>query len=470
MLKIYNTLSRKKENFTPISKNQVTMYVCGPTVYNDIHIGNARSVVAFDTVRRYLMYRGYQVKYVSNFTDVDDRMIDRAAEENVTVFQLADRVIKGYEHDVSQINVLPVTVRTRATQFIPQIIDFISRLIEKGYAYKSEGDVYFRTRKFQTYGELSDQSIADLVVGASEHVNLEEQSRKVDPLDFALWKGQKGDEIAWDSPFGKGRPGWHIECSVMSISELGETIDIHGGGEDLKFPHHENERAQSESLTEEPFVHYWMHNAFVTTAGDEKMSKSAGNFITLHEALKTYDANFLRFFLVQTNYRKPLQYSKDSIAQAKRNYDRIAETSRNLKAYIDGIEPTKTDKSNGSSLVEDFKKRFVEAMDDDFNIQNALTIVFEYLRWINKEVINQLSSLDELNNIQNLLIDWLGILGLSEPKTEEITDQEILDLINQRDAARESKDFKLSDELRDRLLNLGISIEDTNNGTKYTKK
>ncbi|BDR58889.1 cysteine--tRNA ligase [Xylocopilactobacillus apicola] len=466
MLKIYNTLSRTKEEFIPQSSKVVTMYVCGPTVYNYIHIGNARSVVAFDTIRRYLMYRGYEVRFVSNFTDVDDRMIERSSAEKVTVSDLAAQFIAAYEEDIEQLNVIEPTVRTRATEFIPQIVDFIAKLIQKGYAYESEGDVYFRTRKYPTYGELSDQSVADLLVGASEHVNSVEQARKEDSLDFALWKGQKQNEIAWDAPFGKGRPGWHIECSVMSIAELGDTIDIHGGGEDLMFPHHENERAQSESLTGKQFVRYWMHNAFVTTANDEKMSKSLGNFVTLRDALKENDPNFLRFFLVQTNYRKPLQYDLTSMTQAKRSYDRIIETInqlRNKPSADVGFNPRISD------LIAKFRDRFMAAMDDDFNVQNALAVIYEYLKWINKDVLTKDISTDNLKEIQQLLVDWLWVLGLEVPERLEIDDPHVLNLIEKRDAARKARDFKLSDDLRDELLALGIEIKDTPEGTKYTK-
>lgn len=466
MLKIYNTLSKKKEEFIPLKDNQVTMYVCGPTVYNYIHIGNARSAVVFDMVRRYLSYRGYQVRFVSNFTDVDDKMINRAKEEHVLVSDLANRFIKAYKEDTSALNIMSATVETRATEFIPQIVSFISKLIDKGYAYESGGDVYFHTRKFKTYGALSDQSIDNLMAGASEHVNDEEQGRKEDLLDFALWKGQKGEEIAWDAPFGKGRPGWHIECSVMSIAELGETIDIHGGGEDLKFPHHENERAQSEALTEEPFVHYWMHNAFVTVDNDEKMSKSLNNFVTLREALKTEDPNFLRFFLVQTNYRKPLQYSQSSLNSARRNYDRIMETLRSFdKVNVLGQSEIKI-----NNKVEEYKKSFIKAMDDDFNIQNALTIVFDYIRWINSEIFSHSLTKEDVKYVRQLLIDWLDILGVKEPSINEITDESVLKLIEQRNVARRGRDFQRSDELRDQLVKLGITIEDTPDGTTYTRK
>lgn len=469
MLKVYNTLTRKKEIFVPLFPPKVTMYVCGPTVYNYIHIGNARSAVAFDTIRRYLIYSGYKVRFVSNFTDVDDKMIRRAAKENISVKELADRYIGFYNDEIKKLNVMPATVRPRATSYISKIIEFIKHLINSGYAYQSGGDVYFHTRKFVSYGKLSDQSLNELMVGASEHTNELEQKRKKDPLDFALWKGRVDDEIYWNSPFGPGRPGWHIECSVMAISELGNTIDIHGGGEDLKFPHHENERAQSEAETGEKFVKYWLHNAFVTVNDDEKMSKSAGNFLTLHEALKKYEPNFLRFFLVQTNYRKPLPYGMEQIVQAQRNYQRIMNGIYNLNQAIESASKDE-ESSNIAKQIQQFEHQFKKAMDDDFNVQNALTVIFDYLKWLNKSVIGIVKNYNNLKEIKENLIIWLQILGIQELKTDEITDPEVISLINQRDAARKSKNFALSDKLRDELIQKGISIEDTSKGTKYRKK
>ena len=446
------------------------MYVCGPTVYNDIHIGNARSIVAFDTIRRYLTYRGYEVRFISNFTDVDDKMIKRADEEGISVYELANRFISRYEADTLKINVQAPTVRTRATDFIPQIVDFISKLLIKGYAYQSEGDVYFRTRKFKSYGKLSDQTISQLLVGASEHVNLVEQNRKEDLLDFALWKGQKGHEIAWDAPFGKGRPGWHIECSAMAFSELGKTIDLHGGGEDLEFPHHENERAQSESLTGQTFVRYWMHNAFVTVNNDEKMSKSLNNFVTLHQAIADQGANFMRFFLVQTNYRKPLQYSETSLAQAKRNYQRLINTMNALKELKPNDSLNEFKREEFASQVKNYREKFITAMDDDFNVQNALSVVYECLKWVNKEINRNQIDRKILVLILNLLTEWFNVFGIKEDGSNEITDEYLLDLINKRNQARQERNFKLSDQLRDQLIKLGVSIEDTLDGSKYKIK
>ncbi len=331
MLKIYNTLTRKKEEFVPINLGQVKMYVCGPTVYNYIHIGNARSAIAFDTIRRYFEFSGYTVDYVSNFTDVDDKMIKAANEQGITVPQLADKFINAFMEDTEAVNIEPATMHPRATENIPEIIEFIADLIDKGFAYESEGDVYYRARKFKHYGELSDQSIDDSEVGASRHVDSQEFEKKEDPIDFALWKAAKPDEINWDSPWGKGRPGWHIECSVMSTKYLGDTFDIHGGGQDLQFPHHENEIAQSEARTGQKFANYWMHNGFVTVGEDnEKMSKSLGNFVTVHDIIKNLDPQVLRFFMATTQYRRPIQYSPLNIADAQNNLSHIQNAFENL--------------------------------------------------------------------------------------------------------------------------------------------
>ena len=319
MIKIYNTLTRKKEEFIPIQKGHVGMYVCGPTVYNYIHIGNARSTIAFDTIRRYFEYRGYKVDFVSNFTDVDDKIIRTANELGITAPEVADRFIRAFEEDTKALNVEPATLHPRVMDHMPDILAFIQVLVEKGYAYESSGDVYYRTRKFENYGKLSDQSIDELEVGASQRTG-EEQQQKEDPLDFALWKQAKPGEISWDSPWGKGRPGWHIECSVMATKHLGETIDIHGGGQDLEFPHHENEIAQSEAKTGKKFANYWMHNGYVTIGeDDEKMSKSLGNFITVHEMIKNVDPQVLRFFMATTQYRRPIRYSETTRKEAATN-------------------------------------------------------------------------------------------------------------------------------------------------------
>ncbi|MGX7715240.1 cysteine--tRNA ligase, partial [Enterococcus faecium] len=358
--KIYNTLTRKKEEFIPIQKGRVGMYVCGPTVYNYIHIGNARSTIAFDTIRRYFEYRGYKVDFVSNFTDVDDKIIRTANELGITAPEVADRFIRAFEEDTKALNVEPATLHPRVMDHMPDILAFIQVLVEKGYAYESSGDVYYRTRKFENYGKLSDQSIDELEVGASQRTG-EEQQQKEDPLDFALWKQAKPGEISWDSPWGKGRPGWHIECSVMATKHLGETIDIHGGGQDLEFPHHENEIAQSEAKTGKKFANYWMHNGYVTIGeDDEKMSKSLGNFITVHEMIKNVDPQVLRFFMATTQYRRPIRYSETTMKEAATNLQRLKNTFDNLKFRQETASENLADDADKIALLENLEQRFIE--------------------------------------------------------------------------------------------------------------
>ena len=474
-MKIYNTLTKTKEEFQPIKSGQITMYVCGPTVYNYIHIGNARSAIAFDTIRRYFEYRGYKVNYVSNFTDVDDKMINEARAEGITVPELADRYIEAYEEDTAALNIEPATKNPRATSEIAAIISFIEKLIEKGYAYESAGDVYYRAKKFAHYGELSSKNIAELEEGASEHVNEEEQNRKEDPIDFALWKKQKQpDEIAWESPWGKGRPGWHIECSVMSTKYLGDTIDIHGGGQDLEFPHHENEIAQSEAATGKKFVHYWMHNGFVTVGADqEKMSKSLHNFVTVHEIIKEVDPQVLRFFMASVQYRRQINYSEENLKQAQTILQRFKNMLINLNYRL----------KDGTSNVEDANLReilaktetdFVTAMDDDFNVQNALTAIYDLLPVLNANIAAESVDKDALTKAQSLLTDWLGIFGIDITElikqNETQGDEEIVALIEQRDEARKNKDWAKSDQLRDQLKEMGVIIEDTPQGTRWIRE
>ena len=474
-MKIYNTLTKTKEEFQPINPGQITMYVCGPTVYNYIHIGNARSAIAFDTIRRYFEYRGYKVNYVSNFTDVDDKMINEARAEGITVPELADRYIEAYEEDTAALNIEPATKNPRATSEIAAIISFIEKLIEKGYAYESAGDVYYRAKKFAHYGELSSKNIAELEEGASEHVNEEEQNRKEDPIDFALWKKQKQpDEIAWESPWGKGRPGWHIECSVMSTKYLGDTIDIHGGGQDLEFPHHENEIAQSEAATGKKFVHYWMHNGFVTVGADqEKMSKSLHNFVTVHEILKEVDPQVLRFFMASVQYRRQINYSEENLRQAQTILQRFRNTLINLNYRL----------KDGTSNVEDANLReilakteadFVTAMDDDFNVQNALTAIYDLLPVLNANIAAESVDKEALTKAQALLTEWLGIFGIDTAElikqNETQGDDEIVALVEQRDKARKNKDWAKSDQLRDQLKEMGVIIEDTPQGTRWIRE
>ena len=469
MLTIYNTLTRKQEEFKPQTPGVVNMYVCGPTVYNYIHIGNARSAIAFDTVRRYLEFKGYKVNYVSNFTDVDDKMIKAAHEQGITVPQLADKYIQAFMEDTKAINIEPATMHPRATENIPEIIKFIQGLIDKGYAYEKDGDVYYRARKFKDYGQLSGQSIDDLEVGASEHVSDDEINKKEDPMDFALWKAAKPGEINWDSPWGKGRPGWHIECSVMSTKYLGKTIDIHGGGQDLEFPHHENEIAQSEAETGQKFVRYWMHNGFVTIGKDnEKMSKSLHNFITVHDIIKQVDPQVLRFFMATTQYRRPIQYSEDNLIDAKNNLEHIQTAFDNLtyrqKDAQDGADPVVTQK------LADFKQSFTEAMDNDINVQNGITVVYELVKFANVYAQQKAVKAAALTEMKDLISELVSIFGVKLASSDnELNDEHIQALIDERNEARKNKDFARSDQIRDELKAQGIILEDTPQGTRFKR-
>ncbi|MBM6753802.1 cysteine--tRNA ligase [Lactobacillus alvi] len=468
MLKIYNTLTRQKEAFKPITPGVVNMYVCGPTVYNYIHIGNARSVVAFDTVRRYLEFKGYQVNYVSNFTDVDDKMIKAANEQGITVPELADKYIQAFMEDTKALNVEDATMHPRATENIAEIIQVVQTLIEKGYAYEADGDVYYRARKFKRYGALSGQSLNDLEVGASEHVSQDEVDKKEDPLDFALWKAAKPGEINWESPWGPGRPGWHIECSVMSTKYLANTIDIHAGGQDLTFPHHENEIAQIEPVTGQPFVHYWMHNGFVTIGKEnEKMSKSLHNFITVHDLLKTVDGQVLRFFMATTQYRRPIQYSDEQLQDAASNLKHLQNTFTNLSYRQEdaeaGSDPAVSDQATK------FKAQFVTAMDDDINVQNGITVVYDLAKYANLYAQAKTVKQEAIDTLKNLLIQLTTVFGV-KLQTEKINDTEIEVLIEQRNQARKAKNFALSDKIRDDLKAQGIILEDTPQGTRYRKE
>lgn len=470
MLTIYNTLTRKKEEFKPLHPGVVNMYVCGPTVYNYIHIGNARSAIAFDTVRRYLEFKGYKVNYVSNFTDVDDKMIKAAHEQGITVPQLAEKYINAFMEDTTAINIEPATLHPRATENIPDIIKFVSGLIDKGYAYAKDGDVYYRARKFKHYGQLSGQSIDDLEVGASEHVSADEVDKKEDPMDFALWKAAKPGEISWDSPWGKGRPGWHIECSVMSTKYLGKTIDIHAGGQDLEFPHHENEIAQSEAENGQQFVRYWMHNGFVTIGKDnEKMSKSLHNFITVHDIIKKVDPQVLRFFMATTQYRRPIQYSEDNLVDAKNNLDHIQTAYDNL-TYREQDAQTGGDADVDAKLAE-FKQRFTDAMDDDINVQNGIAVVYELVKYANVYAQKDQVNADALAALKSTLATLMSIFGVKLTASDnQIDDDQIKQLIEERNEARKNKDFARSDQIRDDLKKQGIILEDTPQGTRYKKE
>ncbi|MDD6385923.1 cysteine--tRNA ligase [Lactobacillus equicursoris] len=474
-MKVFNTLTRQKEEFKPLVPGQVSMYVCGPTVYNYIHIGNARSAIAFDTIRRYFEYKGYQVKYVSNFTDVDDKMINEARAEGTTVPELAERYIKAFLEDTTALNIEPATLHPRATHEIPAIIDFVKTLIDKGYAYEVDGDVYYRAKKFANYGQLSDQNIDQLEEGASKHVNDEEQDRKEDPIDFALWKGQKApDEIAWDSPWGKGRPGWHIECSVMSTKYLGDTFDIHGGGQDLEFPHHENEIAQSEAKTGQKFVNYWLHNGFVTVGKDEeKMSKSLHNFVTVHDILQKVDPQVLRFFMASVQYRSQINYSEENLEQAATILNRFKNTLEDVEGRLSDQTASQADPELTVALSKT-KEAFEAAMDDDFNVQNALTAIYELLPVVNSNVNSAASDKEALKTFVKNLKAWLLVFGVDAGrlvKSESSEDDsEIEALVAERTKARQEKNWARSDEIRDQLQAMGIVLKDTPQGTRWSRE
>lgn len=467
MLKIYNTLTREKELFVPLETGKVKMYVCGPTVYNYIHIGNARSTVAFDTVRRYLEYRGYQVNFVSNFTDVDDKIINAAKTLNLTAPEVAERFIQAYYEDTTALGVEKATANPRVMDNIPAIIEFIAVLIEKGYAYESAGDVYYRTRKFKKYGQLSGISIDELEVGASNRMDSNENEKKEDPLDFALWKTAKPDEISWDSPWGAGRPGWHIECSVMATKYLGDTIDIHAGGQDLSFPHHENEIAQSEAKTGHLFARYWMHNGFVTM-DNEKMSKSLGNFVLVHDIIKQVDPQILRFFMATTQYRRPISYSDATIDEARNNLNKLTMAFDNVSYRLaDAVAEKSTDQLELEKLAE-LKQRFIAEMDDDFNAANGITVVYELAKAMNVYSEQKEVSKTVLETMLMQFQELMQIFGITFGK-EELLDQKIEELLEERMAARNNKDFQRSDEIRDLLKAEGIILDDTPQGTRWRR-
>lgn len=473
-VRVYNTLTRKKEEFKPLVPGHISMYVCGPTVYNYIHIGNARSAIAFDTIRRYFEYKGYDVKYVSNFTDVDDKMINEARAEKTTVPKLAENFINAFLADTTALNIEPATLHPRATHEINDIITFVKSLIDNGYAYEVDGDVYYRAKKFKHYGQLSDQNIEQLEEGASEHINDTEQSRKEDPIDFALWKAQKEpDEIAWDSPWGKGRPGWHIECSVMSTKYLGDTIDIHGGGQDLEFPHHENEIAQSEAKTGKKFVNYWLHNGFVTVGKDqEKMSKSLHNFVTVHDILREVDPQVLRFFMASVQYRRQINYSAENLAQAATILDRFKNTLTNINYRLED-DTASEESAELAQAIMATNEKFEQAMDDDFNVQNALTAIYDLLPVVNANANAARADKQELQKFKEKLASWLLVFGVDTNKlcvkNAGSNDDEIDALVKKRDEARANKDWATSDQIRDQLKEIGITIQDTPQGTRWTR-
>lgn len=468
MIKIHNTLTREKEIFKPIEENKVRMYVCGPTVYNYIHIGNARSSIAFDVIRRYFEYRGYEVNYVSNFTDVDDKIIKAAKELSITAPEVADCFIAAFKEDTAALNVKPATLHPRVINHIPDILAFIEALIEKGYAYEAKGDVYYRTRKFEHYGELSDQSIDELEVGASQRTGAE-QAIKEDPLDFALWKSAKPDEISWESPWGEGRPGWHIECSVMATKHLGDTIDIHGGGQDLEFPHHENEIAQSEAKTGQRFANYWMHNGYVTIGEDDaKMSKSLGNFVTVHDLVKEIDPQILRFFMATTQYRRPIRYSEATMKDAQANLQKLRTAFENATFRQSIAEAELSDDEQKLAELYALKDRFIEEMDDDFNAANGITVVYEAAKWLNNYSEQDKVSAAVLTAALEEFMSMLAVFGI-EFQTAGLLDEEIDQLIEERNQARKDKNFARSDEIRDQLKDQGIILEDTPQGVRWRR-
>jgi cysteinyl-tRNA synthetase len=465
-MQVYNTLTNRKEEFVPIEPGKVKMYVCGPTVYNYFHIGNARPFVVFDTLRRYFKFRGYDVKFVQNFTDVDDKIINRAKEEGITAPEVSEKYIKEYFNDAEALNVLKADVHPKVSEHIPEIITFVQDLIDKGYAYEADGDVYYSTRKFPEYGKLSGQNIDDLESGARIAIG----EVKKDPLDFALWKARKEEsEIAWESPWGMGRPGWHIECSTMAKKHLGETIDIHGGGQDLTFPHHENEIAQSEAHNGVPFAHYWMHNGYINVDG-KKMSKSLGNFFTVRDIREQYSGDVIRFFLLSGHYRSPINFSDTLMEQSKQGYERIAtaiETLEFLKS--NGSDEAMADEAAKIAALDKHKEKFIEVMDDDLNTADGIAAIFELVSEINLDVKDGASKSfaeEALKRIKELT-DVLGLFGGKDE--EEGLGDDIQALIDERQAARKEKNWARADEIRDQLAAMGITLKDTPQGVQVIR-
>ncbi|RIW30010.1 cysteine--tRNA ligase [Bacillus salacetis] len=462
-IKIYNTLTRKKEEFKPLEEGKVKMYVCGPTVYNYIHIGNARPAIVFDTVRRYFEYRGWDVNFVSNFTDVDDKLIKAANELGEDVPTIAERFIAAYHEDTGALGCQKADVHPRVTENMDIIIDFIQALIDKGYAYESKGDVYYRTRKFEGYGKLSHQSIDELKVGA----RIEAGDKKEDPLDFVLWKAAKEGEIFWESPWGQGRPGWHIECSAMAKKYLGETIDIHAGGQDLAFPHHENEIAQSEALNNQTFARYWMHNGYINI-DNEKMSKSLGNFVLVHDIIKEQDPQVLRFFMLSVHYRHPINYNLDLLENAKTGLDRLKTSYENLKHRRDASAGLTDDNQGWMDKISSLKEQFITEMDDDFNTANGISVLFELSRQANYYLMEKNTSAAVIDEFMKHFQEFFEVLGLKLEETG-LLDEEIEEMITQRIQARKDRNFQLADELRDKLKDMNIILEDTAQGTRWKR-
>ncbi|HEX7065070.1 MAG TPA: cysteine--tRNA ligase [Bacillales bacterium] len=459
-IRVYNTLTQQKEDFRTLQDGKVKMYFCGPTVYNYIHIGNARPAIVYDTVRRYLEYRGYEVEFVSNFTDVDDKIIRAAGELGEDVLELADRFIHAYHEDVGALGVRRADLHPRVTDTMEDIIKFIATLIDKGYAYPAGGDVYFRTRKFSDYGKLSHQAIGELRSGA----RIEIGEHKEDPIDFTLWKAAKEGEISWESPWGNGRPGWHIECSAMVKKYLGETIDIHAGGQDLIFPHHENEIAQSEALTEKPMANYWLHNGYINIE-NEKMSKSLGNFILVHDLIKNRDPEVIRFFMLSVQYRHPINFSGELLDSAGQGLERIRTAVTNVSDRLE----TSVDLGEDTERFERFRDRFIEEMDDDFNTANAIAVLFELAKEANVYLQEKNTSKKVLQDILAFFLEAESVLGVPLKMETQVLDEDVEALIEQREEARKERNFALADQIRDDLKEKGILLEDTPQGVRWKR-
>mgnify|MGYP002595947290 CR=1 FL=1 len=467
-MKIFNTMTKKKEEFIPLEEGKVKMYVCGPTVYNFIHIGNARPMIVFDTVRRYFEYKGYDVNYVSNFTDVDDKIIKKAIEEGVTADEISKRYIAECKKDMDGMNIKPATKNPLATEEICGMVDMIQTLIDKGFAYEKNGTVYYSTRKFKDYGKLSHKNLDDLRSG-ERSLLVSGEDEKEDPLDFVLWKPKKEGEPAWESPWSEGRPGWHIECSEMSKKYLGEQIDIHAGGEDLVFPHHENEIAQSEAANGKEFAKYWMHNAFLNI-DNRKMSKSLGNFFTVREISEKYDLQVLRFFMLSAHYRSPLNFSADLMEASKNGLERILtgmEKLREAEAKVSGGTMTAEELENQKKAME-LVAKYEAAMDDDFNTADAISAIFELIK-LSNSTVSGASTKEYVSWMKNEIQRLCDVMGIITEKKAEVLDSEVEDLIAQRQAARKAKNFALADEIRGKLLDMGIVLEDTREGVKWKR-
>jgi cysteinyl-tRNA synthetase len=462
-IQLYNTLTRRKEEFIPLEEGKVKMYVCGPTVYNYIHIGNARPAIVFDTVRRYFEYRGYDIQYVSNFTDVDDKLIRAANQLGEDVPTIANRFIQAYFEDVSALGCKQADIHPRVMDNMDIIIQFIDELIKKGYAYESEGDVYFRTRNFEGYGKLSHQSIDDLQVGA----RIEVGEKKQDDLDFALWKAAKEGEIFWESPWGIGRPGWHIECSAMAKKYLGETIDIHAGGQDLTFPHHENEIAQSEALSGKAFARYWMHNGYINI-DNEKMSKSLGNFVLVHDIIKRHNPQVLRFFMLSVHYRNPINYSEELLESTRAAFERLTTSYQNLKHRKESSTNLTNNNQEWLEKIAVLQDEFIKAMDDDFNTAKAISVLFDLSKLANYYLLEKNTAVEVIDKFTAQFDELFNVLGLSFGNAEML-DEEIDALIERRNQARKDRNFQLSDQIRDQLKEMNIILEDTPQGTRWKR-